>query len=295
MSTRSAEILGYIARWALLGVTAIAILVFTASAARATVHLLTVNRSQLVMSDTIWTGQDTFTFHAQGYIEPDPHQWEVPGVILRQPDGTMRLIGLTKDYATLRLTSPKAGINTLDLIPVPYSRDALSQWHVTVLDLQTTETLHMVDSYLLKDISPQQTERIVQLIEKLKANDHVVFVTSGTGYPFAESRQWVQAVHPNPIHVSTHRWGDSTTFPADFMEITGLSQAQQVNFFTGSWISASRSSGVGIQTFVVSTDAPPPLKSPQHIQQFDSLDDLLEHLAWQAQPSSSSDPSVPQE
>jgi hypothetical protein len=284
MDTQKAEALGYMARWALLGITAVAILVFTAAAVFSTVHLLTVPGSQLVMSDAIWTGDETFEHYVQGHVTPHPDKWETPMIIVRQPDGTLRMIYLEPDRMPLRITVPHDGVNVIDLLPVPYSRDGLKYWQTHVLDLGSTETLHLIDSHLLEEPMPEHLDRFQALVARLQSADRIVFVSSGTGPNFAEHAEWVQRVCPGALHVSSHRWGNVTTFPGNFMEVTGLSRAKRVNFFTGNWSSATRASGVGIATYVVNTEPPPSVEVGRRVTQFRSIGELLGYLDRLTQP-----------
>ena len=279
MNERDTEIMGYLARWCLLGLTAMAILTFSAAAVWGTANLVRVKPSQMVMSDAVWVGDDAMEYDIQGLVTPHPNAWEVPIVVLRQPDGTLRLQQFLPDYLRLRLTHPTPGINRLDLVPLPYSRDAMSLWHVDVLTLKPDDRLHLIDSHLLETTTPADPRAFAAMIGHLKTTGHVVYVSPGTGVQFAQWAQRVEEVDPEAIHVSGHRWGKQTVIPQKFLEQTRLVRVKSVILITDQWPTATKAANLGLTVFVISQD-PAEADAPANITPFTTLSEFTESLSW---------------
>jgi len=196
------EILGYLARWSLLALATLLVVVVVWMVAAATADVPLGGRGGLTLSDLLWARSGPLDGLALGQVTP-PYEGEVRNlpVLCRASEGRLAQGYLTSNGVRVALTQPTVGPNVIEVRGVPWDYRGMHVSGMTGLVLPSGGRLFLLGAgeYGLAD--DHRRKWIEQLVEALEPRGYVVWMFGGSPEAFVERCATLRRTFPSTLIV----------------------------------------------------------------------------------------------
>jgi hypothetical protein len=269
---------GYLARWIMLALAAALVAGALAAAVVATRHLATTPEVQVYLSDALQVGPTHKRQDLLGHFEPPETQWEIAYLLVRTGGPQVEIQDVQRDdYIILHFNDHLIGLQHLDVMGLPYSRQALQHWPVDAIGLVPGDRVIFVDTAMIDATDQGQWSLFRELLAGLAGHGHVILLSNGVGRDYElRHRLAAQAAAAYP-HMSLHRWGTTPVIPAD---LRSQLAAHRVNaeLVTTNWQAAISAARGGLRAHYIAMQPNPDTAAleVEGVTVYRSLQELME-------------------
>ncbi len=187
------EIVGFLARWTLLGLAALMVAVMVWTLSVATVGAST-HAGALSVSDMLWMKDGDIDYVALGLIRPTPPP--AHPVLCQGPGDRLWQGHLRPDGAHVHVAGPFRGVNTVNLRGMPYDRRAFQQCRAIVLVTPVDQRVFLLSAGEYDFAAASDRDRAGELLAAVEPLGAVAWLFAGRPDAFAATREHLRAISP---------------------------------------------------------------------------------------------------
>ena len=196
------EILGFLARWAVLGLVGLIGVGILSVAVRAAGEAVPESAGHLTFGDVLWF-RGRSSINIAGYGQTSPAMQGSEELLIGQSPGEqfslvlMARTMLMNVYAAI-IRDPVAidGVDTIRLVGIPYGRRAFQSTDIVALVEAPGRAIWLVDTGLLAEDARRRPGQAGDLIDSLNRQGRAVCVFGGAPEDFVDVRRVFRALRP---------------------------------------------------------------------------------------------------
>jgi len=269
---------GYLCRWCLLALSAALVLASSVAIVAETTGMPGDVANDMVLSDALWARPGPFRLALFGRITSGWAGWDMDRVLARGADQSLSLVAISPTGIAPSVKGPPDGHSAIDIMPLPYTREAFYRWSVQLVVLTGSERVYMIDAELAR---PSPSPQMRRLLADLRKRGPTVFICTGTGERFAGFRRLVDRLDDEAMLICTNRHGQLTSLAKYYLDDSGLSNVRKhLTVITDNPACARQTVSMLVRTYLVGRHGPHRAPTSDYLTQHDTVEQLREYLNW---------------
>ena len=277
------ETTGYLCRWCLLALAAAMVLASSAAIVAEVTSVPARADHDVVISDALWAQPGMFGLSLYGQVAAGPAGWEANRFLARGANRGVSLVPMSPVSVWLRPSAfgPPVGGSEIEIMPIPYAREAFGRWSVQLVGLAGGERVYMIDANMAALAQPTPSPQLLGLLEDLARRGRVVFICSGVGERFADFRRLVDRLDGQAMLICTNRLGPTTSLDKAYLDKSGLSHVRgRLTVITDDPACARQTASAKVRTPLVGRREGRRLPDSDYLTQHDTFRSLRAHFDW---------------
>ena len=232
----------------------------------------------MVLSDALWARPGAFNLALYGHITSGWAGWDMDRVLARGADHSLSLVWFSPTCLGPAVKDAPDGHSVIDIMPLPYTREAFCKWLVQLVVLTGSERVYMIDAEMAR---PRPSPQMRRLLADLTRRGPTVFICAGTGEHFAGLRRLVDRLDDEAMLICTNRHGQLTSLTRYYLDRSGLSNVREhLTVITDNPACARQTVSMLVRTHLVGRYAPQRTPTSDYLRQHDTVEQLREYLKW---------------